>query len=49
MRGGLIFEQQMTNNQLPITNGQVCRGGIDHWLLVIGYWLFAVAMLSRAA
>jgi TPP-dependent indolepyruvate ferredoxin oxidoreductase alpha subunit len=37
MRGGLIFEQQMTNNQLPITNGQVCRGGIDHWLLVIGY------------
>ncbi len=38
------IQQQTTNNQLPITNGTAGRS--RNWKLVIGYWLFAVALVG---
>jgi hypothetical protein len=39
----MTAQQQMTNNQTPITNvvhGGASSAGIGYWLLVIGHSLF---------
>ncbi|MCG3182593.1 MAG: hypothetical protein ICCCNLDF_00657 [Planctomycetes bacterium] len=40
----MSIQLQITNNQVPITNGPARRS--RNWKLVIGYWLFAVALVG---